>query len=132
MNFAEPRICTEVFSQARSARIHETTRQRSRKAIGQLRGNDRGRPRRIGFKRLGDPPAGIEMDRAGVAAEKVEALCEFSTTLDRIRVSNRQVLVYSFFGEPEIVEQEIQKIEAAKPRFDAAVSRVERLMESPS
>ncbi|SPE25735.1 hypothetical protein SBA3_1210007 [Candidatus Sulfopaludibacter sp. SbA3] len=72
------------------------------------------------------------MDRAGVAAEKVEALCEFSTTLDRIRVSNRQVLVYSFFGEPEIVEQEIQKIEAAKPRFDAAVSRVERLMESPS
>ena len=75
---------------------------------------------------------GVEMDRcANVAAEKVNAIGEFSTTMDRVRMSGRQVLVYAFFHKPEIVEQEIHKIEVAKPQFDAAVVRVKGLLNSP-
>jgi hypothetical protein len=75
---------------------------------------------------------GVEMDRcANVAAEKVNAIGEFSTTMDRVRMSGRQVLVYAFFHKPEIVEQEIHKIEIAKPQFDRAVVRVKGLLNSP-
>jgi hypothetical protein len=75
---------------------------------------------------------GVEMDRcANVAAEKVNAIGEFSTTTDRVRMSGRQVLVYAFFHKPEIVEQEIHKIEIAKPQFDRAVVRVKGLLNSP-
>jgi hypothetical protein len=75
---------------------------------------------------------GVEMDRcANVAAEKVNAIVEFSTVMDRIRMSGRQVLVYAFSHKPEIVEQEIHKIEVAKPQFDPAVIQVRRLFDSP-
>jgi methyl-accepting chemotaxis protein len=76
---------------------------------------------------------GVEMDRfADVAAQKLDAVGSFSTIFDRIRVSGRQVLVYGFLHNSEIVEQEIHKIEVAKPDFDQAVLRVKALFDSPA
>jgi methyl-accepting chemotaxis protein/methyl-accepting chemotaxis protein-1 (serine sensor receptor) len=74
---------------------------------------------------------GEELDRiANDAGQKLDAVGEFSTLLDRIRVSGRQVLVYGFFKKPEIVTQEIQKIEDAKPRLDSAMLRLKGLLKS--
>jgi methyl-accepting chemotaxis protein/methyl-accepting chemotaxis protein-1 (serine sensor receptor) len=76
---------------------------------------------------------GAEMDRcARVAAEKVVAIGEFSTAMDRIRIAGRQVLVYSFLQKPDIVVQEIGKIQTAKPQFDEALARVKSLLDSPA
>ena len=76
---------------------------------------------------------GTEMDRVSrVASEKVATVAEFSTVMDRIRIAGRQVLVYAFLEKPEIVEQEIGKIETAKPRFDQAVVRLRNLLDSPA
>jgi hypothetical protein len=70
---------------------------------------------------------GTEMDRCtNVAAEKVNAIVELSTVMDRIRMSGRQTLIYAFMHKSEIVEQEIRKSEIAKPQFDAAVVQVRR------
>ena len=73
------------------------------------------------------------MDRcARVAAAKVVAIAEFSTAMDRIRIAGRNALVYAFFQKPEVVEQEIGKIEAAKPQFDQAAAVVKSFLDSPA
>lgn len=74
---------------------------------------------------------GEELERiANDAGQKLDAVGEFSTLLDRIRISGRQVLVYGYFKKPEIVTQEIQKIEDAKPRLDSAMLRLKGLLKS--
>ena len=74
---------------------------------------------------------GVEMDRfANVAAQKLDAVGNFSTVLDRVRMAGRQTLVYSLVHNTEIMEQEIHKIDVAKPEFDRAVLRVKELFDS--